>query len=61
MYLYMHLLVACIVDVRKICIKCKYVAGKSVNWKHFKIPVIKTLLATALCFEKPIFRIVFLI
>lgn len=34
-----------LIDIRKICMKCTYVAGKFVNWKLFKIPVIKTLLA----------------
>jgi hypothetical protein len=60
----MHLLVAfllVLIDVRKFCMKYKYVAGKFVNRKLFKIPIIKTLHATALCFEKLIFRIVFLI
>ena len=41
--------------------KCEYVADKFVNGKLFKIPVIKTLLATALCFEKLIFRVVVLV
>ena len=50
-----------LIDVRKICMKCEYVAGKFVNGKLFKIPVIKTLLATALCFEKLIFRVVVLV